>query len=114
MANKTLFQSLKGTLIPQTNAVNHEYAPAYAFSAEHTLAQYAITGCLNHTFYASGDAQLKTVLSLCEKLDPEYIAKVAIYTREKGFMKDMPALLCAILSRKSPCDPEESFSASDR
>ncbi|HEX2272051.1 MAG TPA: hypothetical protein VHH35_21090 [Pyrinomonadaceae bacterium] len=53
MANKTLFKSLFGRLIPATDAVNEEHAPAYALSPKHQLAQYAATGCLNSTFYAS-------------------------------------------------------------
>ena len=61
MANKGLFKSLVGKLIPQTNAVNSEFAPAYAFSPKHALAQYAATGCTNSTFYASAEDQLETV-----------------------------------------------------
>jgi len=40
------------------------------------------------------------VLALCAELEPEYIAKTAVYARTKGYMKDMPALLCAVLSNK--------------
>ena len=44
MANKNLFKSLLGKLVPETNAVNEECAPAYAPSPKHQLAQYAATG----------------------------------------------------------------------
>ena len=50
MANKTLFKSLIGKLMPATDAVNEELAPAYALAPKHQLAQYAVTGCLNTTF----------------------------------------------------------------
>jgi 60 kDa SS-A/Ro ribonucleoprotein len=100
MANKTLFKSLIGKLIPATNAVNEECAPAYALSPKHQLAQYAATGCLNTTFYATADEQLAKVLELCADIDAEFIAKTAVFCRERGFMKDMPALLCAVLSVK--------------
>src|SRR5262249_52397462 len=30
----------------------------------------------------------------------EFIAKTAVFSRERGYMKDMPALLCAVLSVK--------------
>ena len=100
MANKTLFKSLVGKLIPATNAINEERAPAYALSPRHQLAQYAATGCLNSTFYVSADEQLATVLELCADIDAEFIAKTAVFCRERGFMKDMPALLCAVLSLK--------------
>jgi 60 kDa SS-A/Ro ribonucleoprotein len=98
MANKKLFQSLKGMLMPATDAQNEECAPAYQFTPEHQLAQYAVTGCLNSTFYASAEMQLKTVLALCTRVDAEFVALAAIYCRERGFMKDMPALLVAALS----------------
>src|SRR6185503_9899331 len=102
MANKTLFKSLIGKLVPATNAVNEEHAPAYALSPKHQLAQYAATGCLNATFYASAGEQLAKVLELCVDLDAEFIAKTAVFCRERGFMKDMPALLCALLSVQDP------------
>jgi len=41
MANKTLFASLRGALIPQTNTVNSENTPAYALAPKQALAQYA-------------------------------------------------------------------------
>ena len=100
MANKKLFKSLVGKLLPVTDAINEERAPAYALSAKHQLAQYAATGCLNRTFYASAGEQLDKVLELCNKIEPEFIAKTAIFCRERGHMKDMPALLCAVLSVK--------------
>ena len=101
MANKTLFKSLIGKLVPATNAINEERAPAYALSPKHQLAQYAATGCLNRTFYATADEQLATVIALCADLDAEFIAKTAVFCRERGHMKDMPALLCAVLSVKN-------------
>jgi len=100
MANKALFKSLIGKLIPATDALNEERAPAYALSPKHQLAQYAATGCLNTTFYAGADEQLAKILELCADLDAEFIAKTAVFSRERGFMKDMPALLCAVLSVK--------------
>ncbi len=100
MANKNLFKSIIGKLIPATDAVNEERAPAYAFKPEHALAQYAATGCLNSTFYAGAEEQLAKVLELCERVDAEFIAKTAVFARERGFMKDTPALLLAVLSSK--------------
>ena len=100
MANKTLFKSLIGKLMPATDAINEERAPAYALAPKHQLAQYAATGCLNTTFYATADEQLAKVLEVCVDLDAEFIAKTAVFCRERGFMKDMPALLCAVLSVK--------------
>jgi 60 kDa SS-A/Ro ribonucleoprotein len=98
MANKNLFKSMVGKLLPVTDAINEEHAPAYALSPKHALAQYAATGCMNNTFYASAEEQLAKVLELCAQVEPELIAKAAVFCRERGFMKDIPALLCAVLS----------------
>lgn len=98
MANKTIFRSFFGKLLPKTDTHNKAAAPAYAFSPKHALAQYASTGCMNHTFYASAEEQLEKVLKLLKEIEPHFIAQTAIYCRKSGYMKDMPALLCAYLS----------------
>src|SRR5438132_4283807 len=106
MANKTLFARLRGALIPQTDTVNSEKAPAYKLAPKQALAQYAATGCFGRTFYATADEQLTRVLELCDALahegDMEFVARVAIYNRTQSFMKDTPALLCAWLSARAP------------
>src|SRR5258708_10451008 len=102
MANKTLFATLRDLLIPQTETVNSEKAPAYGLAPKHALAQYAATGCFGHTFYATPTEQLTRVLELCDAVDPEFVARVAIFSRAQSFMKDMPALLCAWLSAREP------------
>lgn len=100
MANKNLFASLVGRLLPKTDTINEAGGKAYAFSPKHALAQYAATGCLNGTFYATAETQLETVLALATKVEPPFLAQAAVYARQKGHMKDMPALLLAILSMR--------------
>jgi 60 kDa SS-A/Ro ribonucleoprotein len=100
MANKTLFKSLVGRLVPSADARNEHNAPAYALTPKQALAQYAATGCLGATFYAGAEEQLAKVLELCELVEPEFVAKTAVYARQRGLMKDMPALLLAILAAK--------------
>jgi len=100
MANKNLFQTRIGKMVPETDTVNEEMAPAYALKPERAIAQYAATGCLNSTFYASAELQLAKVLDMCNRVDAEFVARVAVFSRERGAMKDMPALLCAYLSTR--------------
>ena len=102
MANKTLFRSTRGKQLPKSDMHNEAGGAAYAFKAEHALAQYAATGCLNSTFYASGSQQLDKVLAISMAAKPEFVAQTALYARQKSYMKDMPALLCAVLSVRSP------------
>src|ERR1035438_2030500 len=102
MANKSIFQSLRGALLPQADAVNEAGCPAFSLAPKQALAQYAATGCLNSTYSASAEDQLQKVLALTKEVDAQFVAKTAVYAREKGFMKDMPAVLCAALSVKDP------------
>ncbi|NHZ66372.1 vWA domain-containing protein [Massilia genomosp. 1] len=100
MANAQLFQTLKGIFVPRADGLNAAGAAAYSMSPRHQLAQYAATGCLNSTYYVNAQSQLATVMELCEKVDTTFIAQTAIYCRERGYMKDMPALLTAVLAAK--------------
>ena len=99
MANTTLFQSIKNCFT-KTDTYNDAGGIAYTLTPKQQLAQLAATGCLNNTFYADAQSQLDQVLKLAESLDAEFIAKTAVYARQKGFMKDMPALLLAVLAQK--------------
>src|SRR5215471_3498244 len=102
MSNRNLFKSILGKKSPPADTINEAGGRAYRFSPQHALAQYAATGCLNTTYYASAEQQLGTVIALCAEVEPEFLAKTAIFCRERGFMKDMPALLCAMLSVRAP------------
>ena len=99
MANTNLFQSIKNRFT-KTDTYNEAGGIAYTLTPKQQLAQLAATGCLNNTFYADAQSQLDQVLKLAESLDAEFIAKTAVYARQKGFMKDMPALLLAVLAQK--------------
>lgn len=102
MANKALFASTVGKLLPQTDARNEAGGVAYAFTPKQALAQYAATGCMSSTFYANADEQLATVITLASQVEPEFVARVALYSRSKAHMKDAPALLVALLSVLAP------------
>lgn len=98
MANKSVFASFVGRMLPGAADRNREGAPAYALTPKHRLAQLAMTGTLNGTFYAEAEAQLTDVLAAAAAVEPGFIARTAVHAREKGHMKDMPALLLALLS----------------
>ena len=103
MANKKLFGSaLPGRTVPKTDTTNRAGGKAYAFGPEHTLAQLACTGTFNDTPSATVADQLETIRKAASQCSPEFIAQCAVYAREKGYMKDMPAALAVILSTKDP------------
>ncbi|CAI8761271.1 60 kDa SS-A/Ro ribonucleoprotein [Pseudomonas sp. IT-P2] len=106
MANFNLFNTQSKNL-PACDTLNASRAAAYAYTPKHQLAQLAVTGCLNSTFYASAQSQLDQVLKLVAELDSRFVANAALYARQKGHMKDMPALLLAALTaQRSALVPE--------
>lgn len=109
MANARLFRPIVGALIPKADTRNEAGGPAYLLSPQQALAQFAATGCLNTTFYAAAEGQLNRVLDLSGRVAPEFVAKTAVYCRQRGFMKDMPALLLAALSRQDPALMDRVF-----
>lgn len=97
MANRALFGTAAVSL-QRADAFNQAGAIAYAMSPRHALAQLAMTGCLNTTFYADAETQLGEVLARCFEVEPAFVAKTAVYARRNGRMKDLPGLLCAWLA----------------
>ena len=105
MANLDLFSSLikrasKRSKTTPADAINAAGGMAYQRSDKQTLAQYVTTGCLTGTFYATAQEQLTEVTRLCAQVEPAFLARAAVYAREQGFMKDMPALLLAVLASR--------------
>ncbi len=100
MANKSLFAGLK-SLFPRATARNEAGGLAYALPPKHALAQIAATGCFNGTFYAEAEDQLETLRALIAQVnDNLFLAKLAIYSRQRAFMKDMPAALVLSLATR--------------
>lgn len=99
MASK-VFTKTKGVSArsPAADTKNEAGGTAYSLKAKEALAQLACTGCFNQTFYSKAEDQLTRVKELAAQCDPEFIGKLAVYSREKGFLKDMPAFLVAHLS----------------
>jgi len=100
MANKNLFQTIRGALIPQAATRNDAGGAAYELSPKAALARMAVTGCFGRTYYAAPELQLERVLELARQVDADFLAQAAVYARRKGYMKDMPALLCAVLATR--------------
>lgn len=114
MVNKNLFPSQTRdsnggrSATTETLTKNLAGGQAYASTEKHAIAQIACTGCFNDTFYADATASLEKLKELVTVVasQPEglrFLAKVALYSRTEGRMKDMPAFICATLAlQKSP------------
>ena len=100
MANNKLFLSAT-TKTPAANTRNVAGGAAYALTPKHALAQLAATGCFSGTFYGSAQAQLDQLRGLIDQVDDNvYLAKLAVYARERAYMKDMPAALLLSLAQR--------------
>ena len=106
MINRSLFSSSRDALA----TVNEAGGAAIKMGNEEALASFAHVGCLSNRFYTTAETELKTLLELCDKCDPTFIAKTAISARSVGFMKDTPAVLAAYLAAKDPQLLEKVFS----
>jgi 60 kDa SS-A/Ro ribonucleoprotein len=78
MANKQLFSAVGGLRLPRTDARNKAGGKAYAFSPRHALAQFAVTGCLNITYYARAEEQFLEIANAALRVEPEFVAKAAL------------------------------------
>jgi hypothetical protein len=74
----------------------------YATSKKTDLIGLASCSLVSDKFYESKADQLKRALSLVEevaKVDPEFVAKLAVYSRNELGLRSFPALLIAALSK---------------
>jgi 60 kDa SS-A/Ro ribonucleoprotein len=102
MANKSVFASLAGRLMPKATATNAHGAKAYALGAEHKLAQLAMTGTFGGGFYQDAQAEVSAMVAAALAVKPMFLAQTAVHVRAKGHMKDTPALLLAVLAARDP------------
>jgi len=104
MPNKQVFKTTRtGRGVPAATGKTSEGHKAYSLHPEQTLAELACVGTFHNTYYNSAETQLQTMMSLAEEVSmewPEFLAKVAVYSRQKAHMKDMPAAFLALLSTK--------------
>src|SRR5689334_733289 len=100
MANKSLFSSIKSRLA-RAEVRNEAGGPAYRLAPKHALAQVAATGCFGGVYYAAAESQLAELRALIDQVnDNLFLAKLAVYSRERAYMKDMSAALLLALARR--------------
>jgi 60 kDa SS-A/Ro ribonucleoprotein len=102
MANKSLFASLKGAMLPKATVTNAAGAAAYALADTHALAQLAMTGTFGGGAYQDAATELQKLVDVANRVEPLFLAKTALHVRDKGHMKDTPAVLLAVLASRDP------------
>ncbi len=99
--NKNLFASA-ARVAPADVVKNNAGGKAFAMTADHQLAQYVVTGTFGSTFYTNAKVDLERVVQFAQEARAEFVAKLAVYGREKAYMKDAPAFMLAVLSVTDP------------
>lgn len=73
--------------------VNHEGAKAYDLGPEFELYKTCAVGNLQNSFYESTDEILIRIREAVKLCRHEYVAKLAVYCREKMYMRSVPLVL---------------------
>lgn len=87
----------------------------YSLENRSALAQIVCTGMLNGAYDSNVNSKMSEIYDLVEKVytengGPEFVAKLAVYARRDGYMKDMPAYLVSLLAIRHPSLYEKVFS----
>ena len=78
---------------------NHEGAKAYAMTPELELYSAVVTASLNDTFYEKQDERTERIAQLISKVSPEFVARLAVYTRTEMHLRSIPLLLLVELAK---------------
>ena len=78
---------------------NYEGAQAWALSPELELYTAVVTASLSNTFYEKQDARVKRIAELVGKVNPEFVAKLAVYARNEMHLRSIPLLLVVELAK---------------
>ncbi len=78
---------------------NYEGAKAYAMTPELELYTAVVTASLSDTFYEKQDERVDRIAQLIGKVSPEFVARLAVYTRTEMHLRSIPLLLLVELAK---------------
>ena len=78
---------------------NHEGETAYTISAAMELYSAVVTTSLSEQFYEKGKDRLARIQALIAQNDPLFVAKLAVYAREKMYLRSIPLVLAIELAK---------------
>ncbi|MCW3124559.1 MAG: ribonucleoprotein [Bacteroidetes bacterium] len=83
----------------KNKTVNYEQAEAYTMDAKTELYAAVVTTTLNDKFYEGADARMNTIRGLMTKVDATYSGKLAVYAREKMYLRSVPLVLAVEMAK---------------
>lgn len=78
---------------------NYEGAKAYRLTPELELYTAVVTSLLSDSYYEKADARLARIQALIRQNDPQFVAKLAVYAREKMYLRSLPLVLVTELAK---------------
>ncbi|WP_299247084.1 TROVE domain-containing protein [uncultured Aquimarina sp.] len=78
---------------------NYQGAKAFRLSPKMELYTAVVNSSLEKTNYESGNDRLKRIIKLVQKNDPYFVAQLAIYARQKMYLRSIPIVLAVELSK---------------
>ena len=78
---------------------NYEGAKAYAMTPELELYSAVVTASLSDSFYEKQDERVNRIARLVGKVSPEFVARLAVYTRTEMHLRSIPLLLLVELAK---------------
>ena len=82
-----------------SSTVNYEGARAYNLTPELELYSAVVTASFHDQFYEGSENQLVRIRELIKKNDPQFVARLAVYAREKMYLRSIPLALAVELAK---------------
>ncbi len=80
-------------------SVNYEGDKGYRLNPKMDLYSRVCVSALEGKYYESATDNAKSIMKLMEKVNPKFIAKLAIYARTKMYLRSIPVFLTAYLAK---------------
>ncbi len=84
----------------QNTTTNHEGAKAWKMSPELELYSSVVTAALSDQFYEKTGKRIERIRELIAQVDPEFVAKLAVYARENMYLRNVPLVLVVELAKQ--------------
>jgi hypothetical protein len=85
--------------VTSQEVLNYESQVAYKMTPERVLYTAVVTASLSNTFYEKENDRLTRIVELIGKVDPLFVAQLAIYTRQKMHLRSVSVVLIAELAK---------------
>lgn len=99
--NHNFFKTMKFNILNREKNIttNHAGAKAYRLTPELELYTAVVTSSLSDSYYEKANERLARIQELIPKNDPVFVAKLAVYAREKMYLRSLPLVLVTELAK---------------